>query len=160
MTIKARVRSGCLVVDEPTDLPEGAEVDLLPLDPGDWLDEPQRAALHRAQFGTLCRRRAKPRCPRCQGTARKVSLDVSYRVHVALDLEIAPANAVRLPMKLDAPKPSVRKPDRRDALQLTPSATVHPVFRSSSRMIWRMVSALTRSRDWPRCSRRASLIIV
>jgi len=48
MTIKGRVRSGRLVVDEPTDLPEGAEVELLPLDPGDWLDEQQRAALHRA----------------------------------------------------------------------------------------------------------------
>ena len=48
MTIKARVRSGRLVVDEPTDLPEGAEIELLPLDPGDWLDERQRAALHRA----------------------------------------------------------------------------------------------------------------
>lgn len=48
MTIKARVRSGRLVLDEPTDLPEGAEVELLPLDPGDWLDETERAALHRA----------------------------------------------------------------------------------------------------------------
>lgn len=48
MTIKARVRSGRLVVDEPTDLPEGAEVELLPLDPGDWLDETERAALHQA----------------------------------------------------------------------------------------------------------------
>ena len=48
MTIKARVRSGRLVLDEPTDLPEGAEVELLPLDPGDWLDETERAELHRA----------------------------------------------------------------------------------------------------------------
>ncbi len=48
MTIKARVRSGRLVLDEPTDLPEGAEIELLPLDPGDWLDETERAALHRA----------------------------------------------------------------------------------------------------------------
>jgi hypothetical protein len=48
MTIKARVRAGRLVVDEPTDLPDGTEVDLLPLDPGDWLDEPSRAALHEA----------------------------------------------------------------------------------------------------------------
>ncbi len=46
MTIKARVRSGRLVVDEPTELPEGAEIELLPLDPGDWLDETDRAALH------------------------------------------------------------------------------------------------------------------
>ena len=48
MTIKARVREGRLVVDEPTDLPDGTEVELLPLDPGDWLDETDRAALHEA----------------------------------------------------------------------------------------------------------------
>ena len=48
MTLKARVRGGRLVVDEPTDLPEGTEVPLLPLDPGDWLDDEDRAALHRA----------------------------------------------------------------------------------------------------------------
>ena len=48
MTIKARVRAGRLIVDEPTDLPEGTELQLLPLDPGDWLDEADRAALHEA----------------------------------------------------------------------------------------------------------------
>ena len=48
MTIKARVHGGRLVVDEPTDLPEGTEVRLLPLDPGDWLDDEDRAALHEA----------------------------------------------------------------------------------------------------------------
>jgi hypothetical protein len=48
MTLKARVRSGRLIVDEPTDLPEGTEVELLPLDPGDWLDEEDRSALHQA----------------------------------------------------------------------------------------------------------------
>jgi len=48
MTIKARVHNGRFVVDEPTELPKGAEVDLLPLDPGDWLDPEDRAALHRA----------------------------------------------------------------------------------------------------------------
>lgn len=48
MTIKARVRAGRLVVDEPTDLPEGTELQLLPLDPGDWLNEDDRAALHDA----------------------------------------------------------------------------------------------------------------
>jgi hypothetical protein len=48
MTLKARVRAGRLVVDEPTDLPEGTEVELLPLDPGDWLDEADRQALHEA----------------------------------------------------------------------------------------------------------------
>ena len=48
MTIKARVQAGRLVVDEPTNLPEGTEVELLPLDPGDWLDDADRAALHAA----------------------------------------------------------------------------------------------------------------
>ena len=48
MMVKAHVREGRLVVDEPTDLPEGTEIDLLPLDPGDWLDEADRAALHEA----------------------------------------------------------------------------------------------------------------
>ena len=48
MTLKARVRNGRLLVDEPTQLPEGTEVDLLPLDPGDWLDAADRATLHRA----------------------------------------------------------------------------------------------------------------
>ena len=48
MTIKATVRAGRLLVDEPTSLPEGTEVELLPLDPGDWLDDADRAALHEA----------------------------------------------------------------------------------------------------------------
>jgi hypothetical protein len=48
MTIKGRVRDGRLIVNEPTSLPEGTEVQLLPLDPGDWLDEADRAALHEA----------------------------------------------------------------------------------------------------------------
>lgn len=48
MTIIARVREGRLVVDEPTDLPDGTEIELLPLDPGDWLDETDCAALHEA----------------------------------------------------------------------------------------------------------------
>ena len=48
MTLKARVRAGRLVLDEPTDLPEGTEIELLPLDPGDWLDEADREALHAA----------------------------------------------------------------------------------------------------------------
>ena len=35
MLVKGHVRNGRLVVDEPTDLPEGAEVDLAPLDDDD-----------------------------------------------------------------------------------------------------------------------------
>ena len=48
MTLKARVTAGRLVLDEATDLLEGTEVELLPLDRGDWLDEDGRAALHQA----------------------------------------------------------------------------------------------------------------
>jgi hypothetical protein len=48
MTITARVHAGRLVVDEPTTLPEGTQVELLPLDPGDWLDDVDRQALHSA----------------------------------------------------------------------------------------------------------------
>lgn len=48
MTIKARVRDGRLIVDEPTSLPEGTEVRLLAVDPGDWLADEDRAALHEA----------------------------------------------------------------------------------------------------------------
>ena len=48
MTLKAHVKNGRLLVDEPTQLPEGAEIHLLPLDSGDWLDPADRAALHRA----------------------------------------------------------------------------------------------------------------
>jgi len=44
-TIRARVRNGRLIVDEPTSLPEGAELDLVLDDAGDDLDEAERAAL-------------------------------------------------------------------------------------------------------------------
>lgn len=49
--VKARVKNGRLVVDEPTDGPEGEEVELVPLDEvlargGDYLDDEERAALH------------------------------------------------------------------------------------------------------------------
>ena len=39
---------GRLSFDESINLPEGTEVELLPLDPGDWLDDTDRAALHAA----------------------------------------------------------------------------------------------------------------
>ncbi|MGB8222435.1 MAG: antitoxin family protein [Polyangiales bacterium] len=44
-TIRARVRDGRLIVDEPTDLPDGTELDLVI---GDGLDGAERAALHAA----------------------------------------------------------------------------------------------------------------
>ena len=46
--IRARVRNGRLIVDEPTSLPEGTELDLVVDDEGDNLDEAERAALNAA----------------------------------------------------------------------------------------------------------------
>lgn len=50
--LKARVRNGRLVLDEPTDLPDGEVVELVQLDAlmatgGDDLNDEERAALHR-----------------------------------------------------------------------------------------------------------------
>jgi hypothetical protein len=51
--LKAHVRGGRLVLDEPTDLPEGEVIELVPLDEvlesgGDYLDEEERARLDAA----------------------------------------------------------------------------------------------------------------
>ena len=46
--LRATVRAGRLVLDEPVDLPEGTVVELLPVDQGDNLDEEDRATLHAA----------------------------------------------------------------------------------------------------------------
>jgi hypothetical protein len=46
--LKARVQNGRIVVDEPTDLPEGMVLDLVIADPGDELDDKERAELHAA----------------------------------------------------------------------------------------------------------------
>ncbi len=46
--MKARVRNGRLVLDEPTNLPDGKEVDLVPADSWDDLDEAERRRLHEA----------------------------------------------------------------------------------------------------------------
>lgn len=49
--LKAHVKGGRLVLDEPTDLPEGADLELVPLDEvlgsgGDSLDGEERRRLH------------------------------------------------------------------------------------------------------------------
>jgi hypothetical protein len=49
--LKAHVRGGRLVLDEPTELPEGEVVELVPLDEvlangGDYLDDEERKRLH------------------------------------------------------------------------------------------------------------------
>jgi hypothetical protein len=51
--LKAHVHNGRLVLDEPTDLPEGEVIELVPLDEAlaggsDGLDEGERARLHEA----------------------------------------------------------------------------------------------------------------
>lgn len=46
--LRARVTHGRLVLDVPTTLPEGAEVDLVLDDGGDELDDAERALLHDA----------------------------------------------------------------------------------------------------------------
>lgn len=49
--LKAHVKNGRLVLDEPTDLPEGEVVELVPVDEvlasgGDYLDDEERERLH------------------------------------------------------------------------------------------------------------------
>ena len=46
--LKAQVKNGRLVMDEPTELPEGTVLELAPYDPGDDLDDAERAELHKA----------------------------------------------------------------------------------------------------------------
>ena len=46
LTLKARVRGGRLLLDEPTELPDGSEVDLVLADDGDELADDDRARLH------------------------------------------------------------------------------------------------------------------
>ena len=46
MSLRAVVKDGRLVVDEPTTLPEGTVLDLVVDDEGDDLDATERAALH------------------------------------------------------------------------------------------------------------------
>lgn len=46
--LRARVENGRLVMDVPTDLPEGTVLDLVVDDEGDELDDEERKALHAA----------------------------------------------------------------------------------------------------------------
>jgi hypothetical protein len=46
LPLRARVKNGRLLLDEPTDLPDGTELDLAVVD--DDLDDDDRAALHAA----------------------------------------------------------------------------------------------------------------
>lgn len=51
--LKAQVKNGRLILDEPTDLPEGEVVELIPVDEvlasgGDYLDDEERERLHQS----------------------------------------------------------------------------------------------------------------
>jgi hypothetical protein len=48
VSVRATVRNGRLIVDQPTDLPEGTVLDLVVDDEGDRLDEGERQALNAA----------------------------------------------------------------------------------------------------------------
>lgn len=48
MSVRAIVRDGRLIVDEPTDLPNGTVLDLVVDDKGDALDDHERATLDAA----------------------------------------------------------------------------------------------------------------
>ena len=47
-TLSAQVRQGRLLLDEPTDLPDGTEVELVQVDARDDLDAAERQRLHSA----------------------------------------------------------------------------------------------------------------
>jgi hypothetical protein len=55
--LKARVHNGRLVLDEPTDLPEGAEVTLTVTDEDD-LDDNERARLHESLRRSIAQAKA------------------------------------------------------------------------------------------------------
>jgi hypothetical protein len=55
--IKAHVKNGRIVVDEPTELPEGSEVKLWVVE-GDDLDDAEREALHQAIRNGLAKAKA------------------------------------------------------------------------------------------------------
>ena len=46
MALRAQVKDGRLLLDEPTSLPDGTVLDLVMDDEGDDLDDEERAALH------------------------------------------------------------------------------------------------------------------
>jgi hypothetical protein len=46
LPLKAKVQNGRLILDEPVNLPDGTEVELVPFAPGDELDDEDRKRLH------------------------------------------------------------------------------------------------------------------
>lgn len=57
----AQVKNGRLMLDEPTDLPEGTKVPLELVDDWDDLDDEERAALHREIAASIAEREAGAR---------------------------------------------------------------------------------------------------
>jgi hypothetical protein len=54
----ARVKNGRLILDEPTELPEGAEVPLQIADDWDDLDDEERAQVHQQIAASIAERKA------------------------------------------------------------------------------------------------------
>lgn len=59
LTLKAQVRGGRLVLDEPTELPEGSEVELVLVDEGDDLDVCMRSGICRVGTARVSSRAAR-----------------------------------------------------------------------------------------------------
>ncbi len=58
MVLKAQVKNGRLVLDEPTDLPEGSVVPLEIADDWDELDDTERAAVREEIAASIAERKA------------------------------------------------------------------------------------------------------
>jgi hypothetical protein len=63
--VKAHVKNGRLLVDEPTDFPDGETIELVPLDEvlangGDYLDEEDRQRLHDSPRESIVQERERP----------------------------------------------------------------------------------------------------
>ena len=56
--LKAIVKNGRLVMDEPTELPEGTEVVLAALDEADGMDDAERARLHESLRRSIAQAKA------------------------------------------------------------------------------------------------------
>lgn len=56
--LKAHVHNGRLVLDEPTDLPDGTELVLAVVDEGDDMDDAERARLHESLRRSIAQAKA------------------------------------------------------------------------------------------------------
>jgi hypothetical protein len=58
MQLKAVVKQGRIVMDEPTELPEGTELVLAVVDEGDEMDDEERARLHQSLRRSIAQAKA------------------------------------------------------------------------------------------------------